>query len=464
MIDLTDWVDRIWEVDRELQESCLRAFPSDIRHVLNKKMADEDFEMLKRLKAFYIPDDFYLVGILGQEVTQYKYGIYRNGYCTISERLAIPLRTPNGRIIGLVGYSNTGVDSEVAEQDAYDTNNVDLATGNDTGFRCAQRATLDRVEETTRFSGSSSGDSGGSGDSGDSGWQDGNRADTTRQAELETSEEFHQAQTVIKYLYPPSYVFEKGRYLYCEPAWFRNAIQDGYICLTDGLFDTIRLNQNGINAASFCGSNLTNWHKLYLSFIPLKIIVGDNDNAGVKLVEKCKKELQGCVRYEFRHTKDIDDYLKNEENVARIKMEIFEMINSHIHQKRVEVRSSYTNSNGSKGGSVGDSVEGSGQPLLQSLRKQQSHEDLAKKESEWLQSSNLGNTVQVNGKKATEIIQREMKLRLFDYLEDCSASLGETETSKEPSKDSMSESKDIKGAKSGLFMQRMYKKGGDDNE
>lgn len=245
MIDLSAEIQMIWDHDEALQLGALTELSRSVRHVSDDRIIQADVETLRKMGCFFVPDNYYLVGILGEYITQYKYGLYHSEFCTLAERLAIPLRVQNGAVVGFVGYSNTGTD-----WDSYNSDEGEEETSSGPGI-------------------------------------------------------------VIPYLYPPKHVFEKGRFIFCEPIWYAKAIRDGYICIVDGLFDAIRLNQNGINACSLCGSKLTPWHILYLSFIRNKIVLHDNDAAGVRLAEECKRKMQHCSSFQFDTTKDIDDFLKD---------------------------------------------------------------------------------------------------------------------------------------------------------
>lgn len=119
----------------------------------------------------------------------------------------------------------------------------------------------------------------------------------------------------IKYLYPRKEILEKSRILATEVDVFKKAIKDGYICLTDGYFDAFSLNVYGINAASLCGSALTEYHKLFLDKIKVKIIIPDNDKAGTKLEKKIKSVWRNSRAIHQSVTKDIDEYLSDSSRI-----------------------------------------------------------------------------------------------------------------------------------------------------
>lgn len=119
-------------------------------------------------------------------------------------------------------------------------------------------------------------------------------------------------EAFIKYLYPPKDAFSKARYLYITADEYKKAVNDGYICIVDGIFDKIILQCLGINAVSLCGSALTRWHTYYLQFIKHKIVVADNDVAGRNLANKCKYFLSGCVEILQADKNDIDSLLRTD--------------------------------------------------------------------------------------------------------------------------------------------------------
>ncbi len=120
----------------------------------------------------------------------------------------------------------------------------------------------------------------------------------------------------IKYSYPNSQVFSKGRYFFIEPDELKKAIEEQYICIVDGLFDKIILQCLGINAVSLCGSALTDWHIRYLSMIKNKIVLADNDIAGRKLFNMCSWKLDNVVEIKQPYFGDIDDFLKSQDNLS----------------------------------------------------------------------------------------------------------------------------------------------------
>lgn len=122
----------------------------------------------------------------------------------------------------------------------------------------------------------------------------------------------------VKYRYPPAFVYDKSRYFFIEPDELNRALHEKYICIVDGLFDKMTLQALGINAVSLCGSSLTYWHSKYLSLFEKIIVISDNDTAGRKLFTQCKYKHPNCIELQQPFTKDVDDYLKDGQRVAKL--------------------------------------------------------------------------------------------------------------------------------------------------
>lgn len=97
-------LNRIWEIDSEYQEEMLNLFMGDIRKIpeeyLKKYVAE-----LKRIKAFFNPNDEYMVKVFGEEIKSPRYGLYVDDFNKFSMRLMMPLRFLDGTLVGFVGYS-----------------------------------------------------------------------------------------------------------------------------------------------------------------------------------------------------------------------------------------------------------------------------------------------------------------------------------------------------------------------
>jgi hypothetical protein len=134
-----------------------------------------------------------------------------------------------------------------------------------------------------------------------------------------------------KYVYSPDTMWDKSRYFYIAHDDFVGALNDDYLFIVDGIFDSISLSSLGIHSASLMGSNLSNWHLYYLRLFKYVIVVPDNDNAGVSLVKKIKKHRPDCIVLWQGKCKDIDDYIKSRDTSKLIEqcndLELLQIMN-----------------------------------------------------------------------------------------------------------------------------------------
>lgn len=216
-------IDSVYLRNSDAQRTILTKIAENIRginEILIPRVVDDWYNN----GMFFVPNDRYLRDTVGEWISNPIHGLYNFDRCRLAERLAMPMRTLSGEVIGFIGYSNQGETSDIS---------------------------------------------------------------------------------FIKYLYPSAETFNKGNYIYLEKEEWLRAYDEQVIAIVDGLFDKRMLNMIGIPACSLCGSNLTEYHKLYLSRIKHKVIIADNDNAGRKLALTCKNEL-GAVEMIHASTKDID--------------------------------------------------------------------------------------------------------------------------------------------------------------
>lgn len=115
----------------------------------------------------------------------------------------------------------------------------------------------------------------------------------------------------IKYLYQNAIVFPKERNMLISQRDYINAIKQNYICIVDGIFDQMTLAENNIPSVSLLGSNFTDYHKEYFKFIKNWVVIGDNDDAGNRLFNYCRKINMNTARISFIGAKDIDEKINN---------------------------------------------------------------------------------------------------------------------------------------------------------
>lgn len=239
-MNFQEGIDAIWRDDEEIQLALLEELFRSTRNI-PEEFIKTYTEYCRGMGMFFVIDDKYMKKYFSPQIVEPKYGLYQEfKYCTLYERLAIPLRWLDGEIFGFCGYSITG-------------------------------------DEDT------------------------------------------------KYLYPPKRVFNKDRFLFIEREEMVKAITDGYIFIVDGIFDKISLTVQGYNAVCLGSSYLTLFHREALNTIKHKIIVPDNDSAGKSLSKMGKRYLRNCITLTQSKEWDIDDYLKQPDNMSTLSEAFMEL-------------------------------------------------------------------------------------------------------------------------------------------
>ncbi len=123
----------------------------------------------------------------------------------------------------------------------------------------------------------------------------------------------------VKYLFPSKKFFDKSRFIYTSRKVLTKGLEEGYVFVVEGIFDTIRLANMGEPVIGLCSSRLTSIQKRYLEGFKHKIIIPDNDSAGRGLAEYFTKVVKGSLVWSVPNVKDIDDYLAIEGNTEKFK-------------------------------------------------------------------------------------------------------------------------------------------------
>lgn len=138
------------------------------------------------------------------------------------------------------------------------------------------------------------------------------------------------------YSYSNKKVFNKGNYLYCMEGCYKKALDQGYLILTDGLFDCLSLESYGYNAAALLGSTVKDQILSQLIFIDKIILAHDNDLAGLKLANYLSKKLPNLVCVKQKYTKDVDDVLKTSH-----RDNFLVMLDNLINKKGISMKTIY---------------------------------------------------------------------------------------------------------------------------
>lgn len=113
----------------------------------------------------------------------------------------------------------------------------------------------------------------------------------------------------VLYEISSSKVFDKNRYMLI-PNGYSKCIDDDYIIITDGVFDTMTLASFGFNVGCNMGSSYSEYINFMLSFPKRRYVASDNDDAGLMLFNMIKKQNQNTERIIQRSCKDIDEFFR----------------------------------------------------------------------------------------------------------------------------------------------------------
>ena len=108
------------------------------------------------------------------------------------------------------------------------------------------------------------------------------------------------------YAYSSGDLMSKKRFMLGAEGVYKRAWEQGYLCITDGIFDTVSLDARGVNAMALMGSSLTPEILFQLRFIKNVILVQDNDDAGLMLGDKLKRMHRGGKVFRQKYDKDFD--------------------------------------------------------------------------------------------------------------------------------------------------------------
>lgn len=90
-----------------------------------------------------------------------------------------------------------------------------------------------------------------------------------------------------------------------------SALEKGYICVCEGIFDRIRLESEGIPAITTLGSQISKTQLRVLNRFDKVILIGDNDRAGLQAQEIIMKGVKRTQQIKIGYAKDIDELAIN---------------------------------------------------------------------------------------------------------------------------------------------------------
>lgn len=112
-----------------------------------------------------------------------------------------------------------------------------------------------------------------------------------------------------KYIVSSKKVFDRNAHM-LVPNGYKKMLEEQYVVVVDGVFDSITLASMGLNSSSALGSDFGDKIKYKLSFVKNKFVAHDNDPAGLKLFNEVSS-LGNTYAIRQSRCKDIDKYIKD---------------------------------------------------------------------------------------------------------------------------------------------------------
>lgn len=228
------------------------------KHFINticENVRGRKLDLLFDLKAFYVPNDEFMIEYFGPSIMSNNFDCYDYlGNCKWKYHLVLPIRDVMGNVVGFSGY-NPYVGLAKKDKSMNDSNVFSKDESPSMDF--------DKLDITT----------------------------------------------MSKYKESSSVVMDKSKFFIC-PLTLEKAINDGYIILVDGFFDSLSLAQEGFNSMSILGSSLSEYMKFCLSLVKVIYVAYDNDSAGKKLYNRIKQSHSNTYSIVQSKCKDIDSFIK----------------------------------------------------------------------------------------------------------------------------------------------------------
>lgn len=243
---LDEGVEKIYKESLEEQTHFIQTICKDVREV--------DLPILFDLKAFYVPNDEFMIDYFGAAIVSPAFDCYDYlGVCKWKYHLVLPIRDVMGTIVGFTGYNPY----------------VDIYNKQRKSLRESDK--LDSMEELKN--------------------------------------KFPDIATMARYKESSSVLMDKSKFFIC-PLGFDKALEDGYIILVDGFFDCLSLAQDGYNSISILGSSITEYIRFCLSLVRVIYVAYDNDSAGKNLFNRMKSIHPRVYSITQSKCKDIDEFRK----------------------------------------------------------------------------------------------------------------------------------------------------------
>lgn len=129
---LSSGIEHIYKYDYESQKNYLRVVCNTAR--------GREYKILENLKAFYVPNEDYMLEHFGDDILHYKYDCYNYGSCKWTGHLVIPIRSIKGEVLGFTGYNplvtiNNYKDESLSKMSKYQESNR-IAMAKDRNLLC----------------------------------------------------------------------------------------------------------------------------------------------------------------------------------------------------------------------------------------------------------------------------------------------------------------------------------------
>lgn len=114
------------------------------------------------------------------------------------------------------------------------------------------------------------------------------------------------------YKHSSSKLMDKSKYIFMLKGMFSRAINEGYIIITDGVFDMLSGAANNLVTGALLGSTLSQEVIAQLKLIDKIYLAMDNDEAGQRLLKLLRKYCPNTRAIIQGKYKDLDDILKSQ--------------------------------------------------------------------------------------------------------------------------------------------------------
>lgn len=266
-------------------------------HFINticRNVRGRSLDILFDMKAFYVPNDEFMIEYFGPAITSANYDCYDYyGSCKWKYHLVIPIRDVYGGVVGFSGYNPYVSLAKSSTDDSSEEVNREKG----------ESPKSDSMSDSELFANNQN-------NTHPSKLMNNNSVDNSAKDDLDSySDNKKVLKTLPRYKESSISLMDKSKFFIC-PLGLKKAIDDEYIILVDGVFDSISLAQEGYNSISILGSTISEYTRFILSLVKNVYVAYDNDGAGRRLYESLKRVHGSVYSITQSKCKDIDDFIK----------------------------------------------------------------------------------------------------------------------------------------------------------